>query len=136
MAIARQVPGVDLIFMGHTHREVPSLYINGVLLTQANYWGRHLARADVYLENDGSKWRIFARSARTIAADDKLEPDPTILKIGEPYDRETQAWLSAYWRTAAELTDAEAAFAIQDHRFDSNGSTRSRQSRRINGGGV
>ena len=28
--IARQVPGVDLIFMGHTHRDVPSLVINGV----------------------------------------------------------------------------------------------------------
>jgi 2',3'-cyclic-nucleotide 2'-phosphodiesterase/3'-nucleotidase len=111
VSIARQVPGVDLIFLGHTHREISSLYINGVLLTQANYWGRHLARADVYLENDGSKWHIFARSARTIPADDKLDPDPTILKIGEPYDRETQAWLSRpIGESAAELTAAEARF--------------------------
>ena len=47
IAIAKEVPGVDVIFMGHTHRDVPSLYINGVLLTQANHWGRHLARADL-----------------------------------------------------------------------------------------
>jgi len=111
VSIARQVPGVDLIFMGHTHREISSLYINGVLLTQANYWGRHLSRADVYLENDGSKWRIFARSARTIPADDKLVPDPTILKLSEPYDQETQAWLSRpIGESAAELTAAEARF--------------------------
>src|SRR5712691_7017239 len=36
ITIAKQVPGVDLILMGHTHRDVPSLVINGVLLTQAN----------------------------------------------------------------------------------------------------
>src|SRR5256714_14962048 len=28
IAIARQVPGVDVILMGHTHREVPSLVVN------------------------------------------------------------------------------------------------------------
>src|ERR1041385_6454437 len=52
IAIARQVPGIDLIFMGHTHRDVPSLVINGVQLVQADYWGRHLARVDLYLEKD------------------------------------------------------------------------------------
>jgi 2',3'-cyclic-nucleotide 2'-phosphodiesterase (5'-nucleotidase family) len=111
IAIAKQVPGVDLIFMGHTHREVPSLYINGVLLTQANYWGKHLARADLYLDNDGNKWRIYARSARTIPVDDKVDADQELLKIGEPYDKETQAWLSrAIGESAAELTAAEARF--------------------------
>ena len=111
IAIARQVPGIDLIFMGHTHRDVPSLYINGVLLTQANYWGRHLARVDLYLENDGKKWRIFGRAARTIPPDDKIDPDQELLKLGEPYDRETQAWLSRpIGESDAELTAAEARF--------------------------
>jgi 2',3'-cyclic-nucleotide 2'-phosphodiesterase (5'-nucleotidase family) len=111
IAIAKQVPGVDLIFMGHTHRDVPSVAINGVQLLQANYWGRHLARADLYLENDGSRWRVYARSARTIAVDDKVAADAELLKIGEPYDRETQAWLSQpIGESAAELTAAEATF--------------------------
>ncbi|MEP6636700.1 MAG: metallophosphoesterase, partial [Acidobacteriota bacterium] len=66
VAIAQQVPSVDAIFMGHTHRDVPSLYINGVLITQANYWGRHLARADFYLEKQAGRWRVYARAARTI----------------------------------------------------------------------
>jgi 2',3'-cyclic-nucleotide 2'-phosphodiesterase / 3'-nucleotidase len=111
VAIAKQVPGVDLIFMGHTHRDVPSLYINGVLITQANHWGRHLACADVYLENDANKWRVYAKSARTIPVDDKVEADAEILKIGEPYNRETQAWLAqAIGESAAELSAAEARF--------------------------
>ena len=111
IVIARQVPGVDLIFMGHTHRDVPSVVINGAQLIQANYWGRHLARVDLYLENDGSKWHVYARAARTIPMDDRIEPDAELLKLGEPYDRETQAWLSrAIGESAAELTAAEARF--------------------------
>lgn len=111
LTIAKQVPGVDLIFMGHTHRDIPSLYINGVLITQANHWGRHLARADVYLENNANKWRVYAKSARTIPVDDRVEADAEILKLGEPYDRETQAWLSqTIGESAAELSAAEARF--------------------------
>jgi len=111
VAIAKQVPGIDLIFMGHTHRDVPSMVINGVQLIQANYWGRHLARADLYLENEGAHWRVFALLARTIAMDDRMTPDQELLKIGGPYDRETQAWLSrAIGESAAELTAVEARF--------------------------
>jgi 2',3'-cyclic-nucleotide 2'-phosphodiesterase (5'-nucleotidase family) len=111
IAIAKQVPGIDLIFMGHTHRDVPSVLINGVQLIQANYWGRHLARVDLYLENAGPRWRVLARVARTIAVDDRVAPDQELLKIGEPYDRETQAWLSRpIGESGAELTAAEARF--------------------------
>ena len=109
--IAKQVPGIDLIFMGHTHVPVSSLVINGVQLIQANYWGRHLARVDLYLENAGVRWRVFARAARTIAVDSSTVPDPELLKLGEPYNRETQAWLArAIGESATELTAAEARF--------------------------
>src|ERR1044071_2759320 len=111
IAIANEVPGVDVIFMGHTHRDVPSLYINGVLLTQANYWGRHLARADLYLQKTGAGWRMYAKSARTIATDDRVEPDPEIVKLAEPYDRETQGWLSrVIGESPEELTARDARF--------------------------
>ena len=111
IAIAREVPGVDLIFMGHTHRDNPSVVINGVQLIQANYWGRHLARVDLFLENDAKGWHIFARSARTIAVDAAVAPDQEILTLAEPYHRETQAWLSrAIGESATELTATEARF--------------------------
>jgi 2',3'-cyclic-nucleotide 2'-phosphodiesterase/3'-nucleotidase len=109
LAIARNVSGVDVIFMGHTHREIPSLYVNGVLLTQANHWGRHLARADVYLERDGQRWRVLAKGARTLPTD--VEPDPDVLKLAETYDAETQAWLSrSIGQSTEELTAREARF--------------------------
>lgn len=111
VTIAKEVPGVDVIFMGHTHRDTPALYINGVLLTQANHWGRHLARADLYLQKEPSGWRVYAKSARTIPADDRVEPDPAVVKLAEPYDRQTQEWLERVVAESPEdLTAEEARF--------------------------
>ncbi len=111
VSIAKQVPGVDVIFMGHTHREVSSLYINGVLLTQANHWGRHLARADLYLQKAPTGWRVYAKSARTIPTDDRVDPDLEVVKLVEPYDRQAQAWLArVIGESPAELTAREARF--------------------------
>ena len=111
VAIAKQVPGIDLIFMGHTHRDIPSLTVNGVLLTQANHWGRHLARADLYLEKVGPRWRVYARGARTIPVDDKVIADEEIVKLAGPYNRETQAWLSRNIGSSnKELKATEARF--------------------------
>lgn len=80
---------------GHTHREIPSVYINGVLLAQADKWGRSIARIDVYLEKKtpSGRWRVVAKSGRTIPAGDQSQPDPDVLRIAEAYHRETQAWL-------------------------------------------
>src|SRR6476619_2733430 len=112
IAIAKEVPGVDVIFMGHTHREVPAVYINGVLLTQANFWGKHLARADLYLQKSATGgWRVYAKSARTLPADDHVEPDPDVVKLAQPYDNETQEWLArVIGQSAEELTAKDARF--------------------------
>ncbi|HEY0004816.1 MAG TPA: bifunctional UDP-sugar hydrolase/5'-nucleotidase [Pyrinomonadaceae bacterium] len=113
IAIAEQVAGVDLILMGHTHREVSSLYINGVLLSQADKWARRVVRADIYLEkeSEGGRWKVAAKSARTIPVDDAVKPDEEILKLAAPYDRETQAWLGhVIGQSTAELTAQDARF--------------------------
>jgi 2',3'-cyclic-nucleotide 2'-phosphodiesterase / 3'-nucleotidase len=111
LAIARQVPGVDVILMGHTHREVGDLFVNDVLITQANRWASHIARVDLYLEKSESGWHIIAKSARTIPVTEKTEIDPEIAKVGEPYDKETQAWLGrAIGDSSEELTAHDCRF--------------------------
>ena len=112
VAIARQVPGLDVILMGHTHRDVPSLYINGVLLSQADKWARRVARVDLYLEKqEGKRWHVMGKSAYTIPVTDKTESDPEVMKLAEPYDRETQAWLGrVIGQSPVELSAKEASF--------------------------
>ena len=113
LAIAQNVPGIDVILMGHTHREVASVYINGVLLAQADKWGRSVARADVYLEKTSAtgRWRVVARSARAIPVSEQVDGDPEILRIAEPYHLETQAWLDqVIGESPVELRAGEERF--------------------------
>jgi 2',3'-cyclic-nucleotide 2'-phosphodiesterase (5'-nucleotidase family) len=112
IAIARQVPGVDVILMGHTHRDVPSLVVNGVLLTQANRWASHVSRVDVYLEKNGDgRWQVIAKQSRTIPVTEKTALDPEIAQLGQPYDKETQDWLGRrIGESSAELTSQDCRF--------------------------
>jgi len=130
IAIARQVPGIDVILMGHTHRDVPSLFVkcdvvltterrvsaqvsyDGVLLTQANRWASHVARVDLYLDKgEDNSWHVVAKSARTIPVTEKTEVDPEIAKLGEPYDKETQDWLGR------EIGESSEELTARDCRF-------------------
>ena len=112
--LAEEVPGVDVILMGHTHRDVPALFINGVLLAQANAWGRHVARVDVYLDKEGAaggRWRVAAKSSRTVPVTERVAVDPEVARLAAPYDRETQDWLGKQIGvSAAELSAADARF--------------------------
>ena len=113
LAIAENVPGIDVILMGHTHREVPSLYINGVLLAQSEKWGRSIARADLYLERrtETSRWRIVAKSSRALPIGDHVANDPQVLTIAETYHRETQSWLDQV------IGDSPVELKAGDERF-------------------
>jgi 2',3'-cyclic-nucleotide 2'-phosphodiesterase/3'-nucleotidase len=49
VALAQQVPGIDLLLTGHTHRKIPLTRLNGVPLIQPGRWGEVLARVDVVM---------------------------------------------------------------------------------------
>jgi 2',3'-cyclic-nucleotide 2'-phosphodiesterase/3'-nucleotidase/5'-nucleotidase len=59
--LVEEVPGIDVVFLGHTHRELADSTLvtaanpRGVLLTQASNWARSLAVATVRLERRGGR---------------------------------------------------------------------------------
>ena len=53
-----QVPGVDLLLTGHTHRDIPPRLLNGVIVAQPEARARRLTRIDLRLESEGGRWRI------------------------------------------------------------------------------
>ncbi len=111
LKIARTVPGIDVLFMGHTHRTVPALNVGTALLTQAGRWGDHLGRVEVYLERDDTStpWRIVAKSSTCIPVEASTKPDPEVLALAKPYHEETQAWLGRpIGRSVKALSSAES----------------------------
>lgn len=66
-SLARTVPGIDVVFMGHTHREVADTTINGVLLTQARNWASSLAAVELELERTGAgQYRVVSSAGRIL----------------------------------------------------------------------
>lgn len=104
--LAEQVPGIDLIFYGHTHQEMPKLIVNGVLLAQAKNWGGSLARADVTMHRDAQgKWTVVSKTSQTIHATADTLADPSIVKLLEPYKKKVDAYLNTPIATADKALD-------------------------------
>lgn len=83
-ALAHEVPGIDVIFMGHTHRELADTTIAGTLLLQARNWATSLAVAEVEVAAEaGGGWRVvgkqgtIARPPPTASTRDSSQPSPT-----------------------------------------------------------
>lgn len=88
-AVAHEVPGVDVIFMGHTHRELADTTIAGTMLLQARNWATSLAVAELELaaEADG-RWRIVSKEGSIVRS-----------TPGVPHAALTEALASAHQRT-------------------------------------
>jgi 2',3'-cyclic-nucleotide 2'-phosphodiesterase (5'-nucleotidase family) len=103
LGLAEQVPGIDVILFGHTHREVAQQIVNGVLLTQARNWGQSLARADVEMERDASGiWRVKEKHSTVLPVTDSTVADPDIVKLAQPYETATQKYLDTPIATSAQ----------------------------------
>jgi 2',3'-cyclic-nucleotide 2'-phosphodiesterase/3'-nucleotidase/5'-nucleotidase len=67
-AIAREVPGIDAIVFGHTHREIADTTIHGVLLTQPRNWATSASVIAMRIAPDGNRWTVVSKRASTVRA--------------------------------------------------------------------
>jgi 2',3'-cyclic-nucleotide 2'-phosphodiesterase/3'-nucleotidase len=108
----QQVPGVDVILYGHVHSELPEKVMNGVLLTEAKFWGQSLARVDVTMTRgpDGH-WQVLSKHSRTIPVTAQVPADPDIVTLVRPYRQELDRYLNMPVATSARpLSGARANF--------------------------
>lgn len=115
-ALARALPQIDVIFFGHSHRELPGLMVNGVLLVQAKNWGQSLARADLVMERAKGRWRVASKKSTTMPVTDSVAADPEILELAKPYHEATQKYLDTPVATSAKAMDGSLA-RYEDHPF-------------------
>jgi len=64
--VAREVPGIDVIVFGHSHKELADTTIAGTLLTQPRNWAGSLSVARVRVVRQGRDWHVSEKSARVI----------------------------------------------------------------------
>lgn len=66
--VAREVPGIDLIVFGHSHKELADSTIGGVLLIQPKNWATSLGVARLRLTRDDNHWRVVEKHGQLVPA--------------------------------------------------------------------
>ena len=115
-ALAEQVPGIDVILFGHSHREVAAKVINGVLLVQARNWGQSLAQVDVEMEREGDGWKLASKSSKVIPVTGAVAADAEIVSLTQAYHDATEKYLDTPVATSSKALDASTA-RYEDHPF-------------------
>jgi 2',3'-cyclic-nucleotide 2'-phosphodiesterase (5'-nucleotidase family) len=53
-----QLPGIDLLLTGHTHRNVPPRTLGKTVVAQPGKWGDFVTRVDLDLDRTAAGWRV------------------------------------------------------------------------------
>ncbi len=109
-AVAREVPGIDLIVVGHTHRELADTTINGVMLMQPRNWATSVAVAAIRVEREGRAWKIASKRGSIVRAAGHAEK-PAVLPLSEAGHNAARGYVNAVigttateWRTDSART--------------------------------
>ncbi|TFV57769.1 bifunctional metallophosphatase/5'-nucleotidase [Geodermatophilus sp. DF01-2] len=113
--IARTVPGIDVMVVGHTHRDVPSQVVvneqtgEDVLLTQPYRWGSSVSQVDIGLQKVRGQWDIVRTEATSLRTAD-FEPDPDVLAATAEAHETTVGYVNQVVATSTEQLTTETSW--------------------------
>jgi 2',3'-cyclic-nucleotide 2'-phosphodiesterase (5'-nucleotidase family) len=78
--LAHEIPGIDLLVYGHSHKEMADTVIGTTLLMQPKNWATSLAVAHLRLERRKGQWQVVAKRSQLVQAVHHRE-DPMLVAI-------------------------------------------------------
>src|SRR5438046_3777872 len=93
MALTSEFPETAVFIAGHTHQIIPSRITNGVLFTQADHFGIHVGRVDLFFDRNSKK--LLHREAVCEFMDNRFHPDHVIVSRAKSQLAESDAALSS-----------------------------------------
>ncbi|MFI5527922.1 bifunctional metallophosphatase/5'-nucleotidase [Kitasatospora sp. NPDC051853] len=116
VSLAEQVPDVDAVLVGHTHKEMAERRVvnkqtgKEVVLTEPYCWGYRLSCFDFEVEFAKGKWEVTSLTARVINTNTVPE-DPEIVELIEAQHKKVVTYVNQVIGTCkAQLSIAEARF--------------------------
>ena len=95
-----QLPGIDLLLTGHTHRAIPPRALGRTIVAQPGRWAEFVTRVDLELAREGSSWKVTGwRGENVPTRGEPADPDVVAAVSGE--EAKTKAELA---RPLGELT--------------------------------
>lgn len=98
--VAAEVPGIDLLLYGHSHKEMKEKIIGSTLLVQPKNWATSVSVAHLHLNRSASGWAVTRKSAELVQAAGH-EESPRILALSEQAHQLTLAHFNAVIGTTA-----------------------------------
>ena len=92
--LAHEVPGIDLLVYGHSHKEMRRHRHRTTLLSTPN-WAASVAIAHLTMERQGTRWRVKAKRSEVVATVRRQE-NAQVLAV-------TQEGHAPRWRTTAPI---------------------------------
>jgi len=71
--LAREVPDIDLLVYGHSHKEMADTVIGKTLLMQPKNWATSVAIAHLTVQRQNGRWRVTAKRSRIVNATNHRE---------------------------------------------------------------
>jgi 2',3'-cyclic-nucleotide 2'-phosphodiesterase (5'-nucleotidase family) len=106
--VAREVPGVDLIVFGHSHRELPDTVIGTTLITQPRNWAGSVSVSRLTLKRRGAQYNVVSRKGGVIQARGHAE-QPALLALTDSVHKRTVAFVNTPLGTTNAVWNADSA---------------------------
>jgi 2',3'-cyclic-nucleotide 2'-phosphodiesterase/3'-nucleotidase len=95
-----QLPGIDLLLTGHTHRNIPPQRLGATVVAQPGRWGEFVTQVDLDLAREGGAWKVTGWRGENIPTAREV-PDPRVVAAAAPEEAKVKAELA---RPLGELT--------------------------------
>ena len=115
--VAREVPGIDVIVYGHSHKELADSVIGGALLMQPKNWATSLGVARLRLARLGSRWRVVEKHSQLLPAAGHAE-NAAVLAATNALHNETMEYARQSIGTTAVTWRADSARVVDTPLID------------------
>jgi 2',3'-cyclic-nucleotide 2'-phosphodiesterase (5'-nucleotidase family) len=106
--VAHDVPGIDLIVYGHSHRQMADTTINGTLLVQPRNWATSVGVAHLTLVRQGDRYRVTAKRGELVPTAGHAESE-TVLEATRAGHEAALAYVSETIGTTSTVWRADSA---------------------------
>ena len=115
--LAREVPDIDLLVYGHSHKEMADTVIGRTLLMQPKNWATSVAIAHLTMQRQNGRWRVTAKRSQIVAAVNHRE-NAQVLAVTQEGHRAAVAYANAVVGSTAVTWRADSARVVDTPLID------------------
>jgi len=115
--LAHEVPGIDLIVYGHSHKQMADTVIAGTLLMQPRNWATSVAIAHLTLDRRDGRWRVIRKRSSIVQAAHHAE-SPSLLAVTQEGHRAALAYVNTTIGTTPVAWRADSARVVDTPLID------------------